>query len=161
MALINCPECNKQISTKAVSCPHCGYFLSTKKKKNTWSIFWFILIFGGIIIVTYELKTLKDINSSDTNRKKNNTEVIDEWYKGGTLHQATVKEWKNAPESNKLATCADFMAEIDNTVSMKELKDRATILMTCINKAVDDVNTIDDMEVATIAASCVILMGYK
>lgn len=25
MALISCPECNKQISDKAVSCPHCGY----------------------------------------------------------------------------------------------------------------------------------------
>lgn len=25
MALINCPECNKQISDKAPACPHCGY----------------------------------------------------------------------------------------------------------------------------------------
>jgi ribosomal protein L7/L12 len=24
MALINCPECNREISDKAVSCPHCG-----------------------------------------------------------------------------------------------------------------------------------------
>lgn len=24
MALINCPECNKEISNKAQSCPHCG-----------------------------------------------------------------------------------------------------------------------------------------
>ena len=24
MALINCPECNKQISDKATACPHCG-----------------------------------------------------------------------------------------------------------------------------------------
>lgn len=24
MALINCPECNKEISNKASSCPHCG-----------------------------------------------------------------------------------------------------------------------------------------
>lgn len=24
MALINCPECNKEISEKALSCPHCG-----------------------------------------------------------------------------------------------------------------------------------------
>lgn len=28
MALINCPECNREISDKAVSCPHCGYPLS-------------------------------------------------------------------------------------------------------------------------------------
>jgi rRNA maturation protein Nop10 len=25
MALINCPECNKEISDKAVACIHCGY----------------------------------------------------------------------------------------------------------------------------------------
>ncbi len=25
MALISCPECNEQISDKAVSCPHCGF----------------------------------------------------------------------------------------------------------------------------------------
>ena len=24
MALINCPECGKEISDKAASCPHCG-----------------------------------------------------------------------------------------------------------------------------------------
>lgn len=35
MALINCPECNKQISDKAIACPHCGlpasYFNALKK----------------------------------------------------------------------------------------------------------------------------------
>lgn len=25
MALINCPECGKEISNKAAFCPHCGY----------------------------------------------------------------------------------------------------------------------------------------
>lgn len=28
MALITCPECNKQISETAKSCPHCGYLLT-------------------------------------------------------------------------------------------------------------------------------------
>ena len=27
MALINCPECNKEVSDKAEICPHCGYKL--------------------------------------------------------------------------------------------------------------------------------------
>lgn len=30
MALINCPECNKEISDKASFCPHCGYPLNNK-----------------------------------------------------------------------------------------------------------------------------------
>ena len=31
MALINCPECNNEISDKAKSCPHCGCELSIDK----------------------------------------------------------------------------------------------------------------------------------
>ena len=30
MALINCPECNRQISDKAEACPHCGYPLQQR-----------------------------------------------------------------------------------------------------------------------------------
>lgn len=29
MALINCPECNKEVSDKATNCIHCGYPLQT------------------------------------------------------------------------------------------------------------------------------------
>lgn len=43
MALIECPECNKQVSETAKTCPHCGYKLNAKivKHRNkvvTWSI---------------------------------------------------------------------------------------------------------------------------
>lgn len=31
MALINCPECSRQISSAANACPHCGYPLSVQK----------------------------------------------------------------------------------------------------------------------------------
>jgi len=32
MALINCPECKKEISDKAESCPHCGFPLIQVQK---------------------------------------------------------------------------------------------------------------------------------
>lgn len=32
MALINCPECNGQVSDSAPSCPHCGYLLPIKPR---------------------------------------------------------------------------------------------------------------------------------
>lgn len=32
-----------------------------------------------------------------------------EWYKGGTLHEASIKQWNNATYNNKLATCAGFI----------------------------------------------------
>ena len=33
MALIKCPECNKEVSDKASSCPHCGYPLLVSEGK--------------------------------------------------------------------------------------------------------------------------------
>lgn len=45
MALIKCPECNKDVSDKAVSCPHCGYPIQNQnsiendKKTEIYSLF--------------------------------------------------------------------------------------------------------------------------
>lgn len=35
MALINCPECGKQISDKAPACIHCGYPIQTEQVIST------------------------------------------------------------------------------------------------------------------------------
>lgn len=35
MALINCKECNKEISSKARSCPHCGAPIEIQLDANT------------------------------------------------------------------------------------------------------------------------------
>lgn len=34
MALIKCPECDREISDKATACPHCGYPISEQKVKR-------------------------------------------------------------------------------------------------------------------------------
>ena len=34
MALIQCPECGKEVSDKAGKCPHCGYPLEELEKKE-------------------------------------------------------------------------------------------------------------------------------
>ncbi len=34
MALINCPECNKEVSESVTKCPHCGYKFQKKKKEK-------------------------------------------------------------------------------------------------------------------------------
>lgn len=39
MALIKCPECEKEISDKAEVCPNCGYPINTNKIENVYSIF--------------------------------------------------------------------------------------------------------------------------
>ena len=34
MALVICPECNKEISDSVKKCPHCGYKLKKEKKEK-------------------------------------------------------------------------------------------------------------------------------
>jgi len=34
MALINCPECGKQVSTAAAVCPHCGYPVAERMQQS-------------------------------------------------------------------------------------------------------------------------------
>ena len=82
------------------------------------------------------------------------------WYEGGTLHESKISEWKNATEKNKLATCADFMAVRDNTVSMETLKRRSMDLKNCINEATRGLESTNKESVTSMAALCVITMGY-
>lgn len=53
MALINCPECNKEISDQAKICPNCGYRNKVKYpkvRKKTILIFLFFVIFASSMI---------------------------------------------------------------------------------------------------------------
>lgn len=76
------------------------------------------------------------------------------WYAGGTLHSATVGEWRAADQRNKLATAADWAAQGFDTVA--GLKEKATELLACVEEAaqaVSDTDTVTDL-----AVTCVILM---
>ena len=35
MALITCPECNRQINDRATTCPHCGYPMQDDSSRGT------------------------------------------------------------------------------------------------------------------------------
>ncbi len=72
MALINCPECGKQVSTSAVACPNCGFPVAEKMtnkpasdapgagtadpstllaevRPSWWGYFWYLFFFFLII----------------------------------------------------------------------------------------------------------------
>ncbi len=49
MALINCEECGKQISDKAVSCPKCGFVTQTQKKRSGLS--WYIYLIVALLAI--------------------------------------------------------------------------------------------------------------
>lgn len=83
------------------------------------------------------------------------------WYEGGTLHKATIREWKSASEENKLATCGDFMAKLNNKVTMEVLLERAIALRACINEASSGIETVDNNKVSEIAALCTVTLGFE
>lgn len=87
MSLINCPECNKQISATAESCPNCGQPINTVKRVPTetviravperreesfpkWAIVPLVLL-GVIIIFGLIYLMQKDDNTDSTNLNVN------------------------------------------------------------------------------------------
>ena len=109
-------------------------------------------LFGGSLPKS---KNTESTSSSASNSNSSN------WYEGGTLHQATVARWKASNEQNKLATCGDFMATYDKSVSsMAVLKMRAEELKTCIDVATSGSDETNNVDVTTVAALCIQEMGY-
>jgi RNA polymerase subunit RPABC4/transcription elongation factor Spt4 len=48
MALVACPECNKEISSTAPSCPHCG---ATPRKTGMSGGFIFVLVVLVLFVI--------------------------------------------------------------------------------------------------------------
>lgn len=55
--------------------------------------------------IAIDLNTGKTVTSSPKIKS-----TPKQWFEGGTLHQATIKQWRKATPENKLATCADYLA---------------------------------------------------
>ncbi|EZQ01168.1 hypothetical protein [Acinetobacter sp. Ver3] len=52
MALINCPECNKQVSNTALDCPSCGKSINKPKRSLIGKIFkWAFILFNLLMFV--------------------------------------------------------------------------------------------------------------
>jgi hypothetical protein len=95
---------------------------------------------------------------------QNNRTNSRNWYEGGKLHKSSINEWRNSSYSNKLATCGDWMAVVNNKITMDELKDRSESLLICIDEAVAmDENGQEisgNLKVVDIASGCITLLRY-
>lgn len=87
-----------------------------------------------------------------------NSDKAPEWYTGGTLHKSRISDWKKATEENKLATCADFIANTSKNASMEEIRIKAENLRSCINEATKGTNQSDNEKITDIAGLCLITM---
>lgn len=62
MALIKCPECEKEMSEQMTTCPHCGYCPATTASNTNWKsylviAFGIVLLLVAIFLVTDEMFT--------------------------------------------------------------------------------------------------------
>lgn len=82
-----------------------------------------------------------------------------EWYEGGTLHKATVKQFRDSEYENARATAAEWLVA---TVSDKEIsklnelnwKHASENLVACIVKATDGVEAVQNNAATDIALIC-------
>jgi hypothetical protein len=90
-------------------------------------------------------------NSNQTYSNNNDTS----WFSGGTLHNSTVREWRNASYANRLATSADFVAATQNVDygNLTQFKKWATNLEACISTAASGGDA-DDEQVSFIGSLC-------
>ena len=90
------------------------------------------------------------------------TPIVEKWYVGGTLHKGTIAQWKEATDRNKLATCGDWVAVGNNSVSDRTLlKMRAESLKRCVDQLADGQDEkSDDDAISEIAAICISTFGY-
>ena len=88
--------------------------------------------------------------------------AISQWYEGGTLHGATIADWKSATARNRLATSADFVMVSGQYQSLPpDLRDRAVQFEECISTATQGVAAVDTSLVSEIAAACGLLLQYR
>jgi hypothetical protein len=96
--------------------------------------------------------------------------VTSPWYVGGTLHDVTIAEWRSATPANRLATSADFVAQLakvreHRALPEAELIERATGLEICVStggkqQADQELNaTVDAMTVRDVVTFCYVAMG--
>lgn len=179
MALINCPECKSEVSDQAKTCPKCGIEISkdmnidklVKNISNSKSgslkgcLYLFLTAIGIFILFMVVM-----INLGGDDKKtatSTQTQTTSAWYKGGTLHKAKIKEWKAATPINRLATAADMALAsdkvkdiVEKSKDMNSLKPFAKELTVCIDKGTVE-KIVDNWEVAEVAATCMILMGWR
>ncbi len=67
-----------------------------------------------------------------------------EWFQGGTLHKATLAQWRVATNANKLATAADWLAatewkgHLNRPSDFDRLKVKAQMLVNAVNESASD-----------------------
>ena len=86
------------------------------------------------------------------------------WWEGGTLHNATVTQWKSATYENKLATAGDWLAatkwegHLKSTDDFDKLKLKSQMLVNAVDEVANAKKTeslTGSMKISEIAAAII------
>lgn len=174
-APVYCRECLGSISVHAVTCPHCGVSHPmaepaspartvpiARAKSSKGRIGVGLLVVGGaaclLLFAGISRKQRPNAahvrDSATTAARPVGKPDSTAWYVGGSLHRATITQWRAAAYRNQLATAADFVAS-GRGVRASETLPQAIELVTCIDRTVLYGKDVDAKPVAEIAALCV------
>jgi hypothetical protein len=81
------------------------------------------------------------------------------WYEGGTLHQATVAQWKAGSNANRLATASDWVTVTTGWDTLEEAREKSEDLKTCVTEAA--MESPEETKANELAAACAVLMGWE
>ncbi|MEA4948412.1 MAG: zinc ribbon domain-containing protein, partial [Petrimonas sp.] len=159
MAIVHCPECQKEISNVAKACPYCGYPIGKRIRKNRARTFlgkyafWIVLSLITIAAIIFILlHTDRDLETTTANTDGNTTDATTLEIEAMQLYYDYFEKkygWDNenvdsmTPNSNKynvfLADLThdgvDEMIVVDNTINSGE--EVELIIYTCQHNQVE------------------------
>ncbi|MBQ6164739.1 MAG: zinc ribbon domain-containing protein [Clostridia bacterium] len=127
MALINCPECGKEISDRAKQCPSCGFRLKKYRYPKLKIILITSCAFVFVSLIVYgaisaknksSSKSTDNIDVSSLTEELNN--VLSQRYEGEYTVHAYYLENSGLTvsiEKNKLITNSELSSTVTNTIS--------------------------------------------
>jgi hypothetical protein len=163
MALIKCKECGNEVSSKAEKCPHCGVTVKEKTSGCAW--LFLILIIFMLYSAAVNAPSLTPTAEAPPPIAPKSSAPQNEWYEGGTLQKATMKEWSSASYENRLATSADFVASSLKADGQKPLSmDQFKLMSIDFEREISEANmggVDDNQRAAEVAAALWITMHTK
>ena len=153
--------------------------LPVRRRKDPSALVGFMVLaalIGVCVILTATRQ--KEATPRVSKRNAERADTQRKWYEGGSLHRATIAEWRDASPENRIATCAEFLAALWSKGRLREeiaakiktpddLLAPVTSLVACIDKATEpeadpnrDQQMYANQNVSEMAAACVTAMGW-
>ncbi|MCG2590397.1 zinc ribbon domain-containing protein [Rhodohalobacter sulfatireducens] len=117
MALVNCKECEREISSDADTCPHCGYSIKKEREEKESAIGCLIVVF--IIIAGFYFWPESSSNEKPWNERDNSTMayiMAENWVKDRLISPSTAEFPGTLEYRDHISRLPDQIYEIDSYV---------------------------------------------